>query len=67
MSVKLPLLRAAIRYSRSALELLTVDDAPDSWAMTQRNLGDALRDWIGGEKGRNIEESILCFRAALDV
>lgn len=40
---------------------------PHDRALTQRNMGNALREWISGDQRENIDESIECFRRALQI
>ncbi len=64
-------LRAAITAYRAALEVYTRDDLPQDWAMTQNNLGNALRtlgERTTGEEGnRLLSEAVAACRAALEV
>jgi tetratricopeptide (TPR) repeat protein len=56
---------------RAALEVYTRDAAPSDWAMTQNNLGVALRAQAnlaeGEERARLLSEAVAAYRLALEV
>jgi tetratricopeptide (TPR) repeat protein len=64
-------LEEAVVAHRAALEVLTRERVPLDWAMTQNNLGIALKDLGGrseGEAGRRyLEGAVAACRAALEV
>jgi tetratricopeptide (TPR) repeat protein len=62
-------LREAIRlYRDEVLALVPREKYPDDWAMTQNNLGNALRALGERESGTaRLEEAVAAYRAALDV
>ncbi len=49
------------------LRFITQEDLPIDWAMTQNNLALALSDRIRGDRAKNLEDAIACYRAALEV
>jgi tetratricopeptide (TPR) repeat protein len=60
-----PLERAVLAY-RAVLERWTRERAPHDWAMTQNNLGNALRDLSEHEMGSaRLEEAVAAYLAAL--
>ena len=65
------LLGEAVAAFRAALEVRTREELAQQWAMTQNNLGDALREQgtcLGGGEGvRLLSEAVEAFRAALEV
>ena len=65
------LLLEAIDAYRAALGVFSQNELPQSWAWTQRNLGEALGEVgirVGGEEGMNyLNEAIAVFDKALSV
>ena len=62
----------ALAADRSALEVYTKADLPQDWAMTQTNLGAALREFGKRTAGRRqsrklIQDSVAAFRSSLEV
>lgn len=55
----------AIRCFRRALQVRTPDVFPCEFAVTMKNLGDAVSDRTGGERVANIDEGISCYESAL--
>ena len=47
-------LSEAVEAHRQALTVVTRDDLPQSWAMTQNNLGNALCAWASGWAVRRV-------------
>jgi hypothetical protein len=45
----------AIEFSQAALTVLTFEDFPENWAMTQNNLAYAYSNRINGSRADNIE------------
>jgi tetratricopeptide (TPR) repeat protein len=60
-------LEQAIAAYQAALEVYTREELPLDWAMTQNNLGIALRNRMRGERAANLEGAIAAFQAALEV
>jgi|GEM_PF-5610350 len=64
-------LEAAVVALRATMEIQTHEDRPIAWAMTQGNLGIALKNYgamIGGEDGdKLIGEAVEAFRHVLEV
>jgi tetratricopeptide (TPR) repeat protein len=59
-------LASAIAYYKKALTIWTRDKVPLKWAMTQNNLGEALRVLGERESGTaRLEEAVAAYRAAL--
>ena len=58
----------AVAAFRAALEVYTREQFPVDWAMTQNNLGNALRA-LGEQAGsaERLNEAVAAFRAALEV
>ena len=56
---------------RSALEVYTREQLPQNWALTQNNLGNALRDQADrteGTKGAELlAQAVSAYRSALEV
>ena len=65
------MLAEAVAAYRQALEVYTRETLPQQWAMTQNNLGIALRDQgirTGGERGTQLlAEAVAAYRQALEV
>jgi tetratricopeptide (TPR) repeat protein len=65
------LLAESVAAYRQALEVYTRETLPQQWAMTQNNLGIALRDQgirTGGERGTQLlAEAVAAYRQALEV
>ena len=65
------MLAEAVAAYRQALEVRTRETLPQDWAMTQNNLGNALRDQgirTGGERGiQLLAEAVAAYRQALEV
>ena len=62
--------KAAVQYYSEALKFLTRDEFPAQYAMTQNNLGNALRDLpvtTPDEHGENVRKAIACYEAALEI
>ncbi|NET84735.1 MAG: tetratricopeptide repeat protein [Moorea sp. SIO1F2] len=57
----------AITGYKVVLTVLTRDQFPEAWAMTQSNLGIAYCYRIKGDKAQNLELSIACHQKALKV
>jgi transcriptional regulator with XRE-family HTH domain len=62
------LLQDAVTAYRAALEVYTREASPMDWAMTQNNLGNALRD-LGTRAGDTaaLQDAVTAYRAALEV
>jgi tetratricopeptide (TPR) repeat protein len=60
-------LRQAIECFEAALRVLTEQDFPQDWAMTQNNLGTAWAELPTGDRDANLRRSIECYEAALRV
>ena len=59
-------LEEAVAAYRAALEEYTREGSPADWAMTQNNLGNALRSLGERESGtERLEEAVGAYRAAL--
>jgi hypothetical protein len=65
------LLAQAVTAYRSALEVSTREQLPKYWAMTQTNLGNALRHQAGrteGTKGAELlAQAVAAYQSALEV
>jgi transcriptional regulator with XRE-family HTH domain len=61
-------LQDAVTAYRAALEVFTREASPMDWAMTQNNLGNALRD-LGARAGDTaaLQDAVTAYRAALEV
>ena len=64
-------LEQAVAAYRAALEVYTREQLPQQWALTQNNLGLALKD-LGErssveESGKYLEQAVAAYRAALEV
>ena len=58
----------AVAAFRAALEVVTRERVPLQWAMTQNNLGNALRALGAREDGTlRLEQAVAAYRAALEV
>ena len=60
------LAKAIARYE-AALEILSEQNSPTTWAMTQNNLGLAYQNLPVGDRGDNLEKAIACCEKALGV
>jgi hypothetical protein len=60
-------LEAVIVCFQSVLEVLTREDQPDGWAITQNNLGFAYSHLPHGNRQAHLREAIAHYQAALHV
>ena len=65
------LLAQAVTAYRSALEVYSREQLPQDWAMTQNNLGEALRDQAARTEGAKgvelLAQAVTAYRNALEV
>jgi CHAT domain-containing protein len=57
----------SIACSDLALQVYTVTENPEDWAVTQQNLGGAYLERIRGDRADNLERAIQYLKAALTV
>jgi tetratricopeptide (TPR) repeat protein len=60
-------LQRAIECYQAALRIYTEETAPQEWATTQNNLGNAYSDLPTGDQGENLRRAIERYEAALRV
>ena len=60
-------LQRAIECYQAALRIYTEETAPQEWATTQNNLGNAYSDLPTGDRGENLRLAIEHYEAALRV
>ncbi|MBA3825202.1 MAG: CHAT domain-containing protein, partial [Ktedonobacterales bacterium] len=60
-------LEAAIACYERALQVYTLAQYPEDYAMTQNNLGITYQNRIEGERRANLEAAIACYERALQV
>jgi len=56
-----------VRLNEALLRRLSPEDAPQTWATTQNNLGGAYFDLPTGDRSESLAKAIACYEAALSV